>query len=73
MQIDRCGIWQADSVSSSSEGCFSLKQTEYRGVDSLQNSYAVGINFNASNSNSIFGKSSKVQPNVYQVLMIIKS
>ena len=71
--IDRCGIWQAGSVSSSSDGCFSLRQTGYRGVDTLQNSYAVGIDFNASNSNSIFGANSKVQPRSLQALIIIKA
>lgn len=71
--IDRCGIWQAGSVSSGSGGCFSLRQTGYRGVEALSGSYAVGIDFNASKSNSIFGASSKVQPRSCYALMIIKS
>ena len=31
------------------------------------------FNFNASKSNSLFGKSSTIQPSSYQVLIIIKS
>ena len=73
MQIDRCGIWQANDVNSQSSGAFNLFETLYKGAELILDSYSVGVNFDASGSSSIFGASQKVQPKGYQLLMIIKS
>lgn len=73
MQIDRCGVWQANDVNSQASGAFSLFETLYKGAELILDSYAIGINFDASKSSSIFGKNTKVQPKATQLLIIIKS
>ena len=68
MQIDRCGVWQANDVNSQASGAFSLFETLYKGAELILDSYAIGINFDASKSSSIFGKNTKVTTESYSTL-----
>ena len=58
------------------EGAFSLSSTMNSNVAAYTPSTTKQVpfmTFNLSLSNSIYGKTSKVQPRCYQLLMIIKS
>ena len=62
-----------DSAYSSYQGLRLEKNAEGYGGGSEEQKKKNDLIFDASLSNSIFGKSSKVQPKGYQLLMIIKS